>query len=357
MSHLLAELEAFRFRWSDFPPLTNDLPGTGGVVRVTPEDFVVREVPLYLPSGQGSHSYALVEKRGLSTRDLVVALMRLGVAEAEIGVAGLKDKHALTEQWLSVPNRYAQVWEELDKLDGVRVVETSRHSNKLGIGHLLGNRFTVSIRQTNPMALTYAQAVVAELQAQGVPNYFGPQRFGRFGSNAIDGLRLIRGESVPGGHRLGLFFISALQSLLFNHLLRLRLKRGLYDRMLARERAKRHDSGGLFVVEDAALESERAQRLEISAALPLYGKKVKLSGGEAGRLEQEVLDSLGLHWLDFVRRRGAYRSSRVLLREVELAEDDGVRVSFTLPKGAFATSVLREIMKVAVDSGDSDDGE
>jgi len=251
MSRLLAELEGFRFRWSDFPPLTHDLPGTGGVVRVALEDFVVREVPLYLPSGQGSHSYALVEKRGLSTRDLVVALMRLGVAEAEIGVAGLKDKHALTEQWLSVPNRYARVWEELGKLDGVRVLETSRHSNKLGIGHLLGNRFTVRIRQTNPTALSHAQAVVAELQARGVPNYFGPQRFGRFGSNAIDGLRLIRGEFVPGGHRLGLFFISALQSLLFNHLLRLRLKRGLYDRVLARERAKRHDSGGLFVVEDA----------------------------------------------------------------------------------------------------------
>jgi len=356
MSRLLAELEGFRFRWSDFPPLTHDLPGTGGVVRVALEDFVVREVPLYLPSGQGSHSYALVEKRGLSTRDLVVALMRLGVAEAEIGVAGLKDKHALTEQWLSVPNRYAQVWEELVKLDGVRVLETSRHSNKLGIGHLLGNRFTVRIRQTNPTALSHAQAVVAELQARGVPNYFGPQRFGRFGSNAIDGLRLIRGEFVPGGHRLGLFFISALQSLLFNHLLRLRLKRGLYDRVLARERAKRHDSGGLFVVEDA-LESERVKRLEISAALPLYGKKVKLSSGEAGGLEQEVLDSLGLRWLDFVRRRGAYRSSRVLLREVELAQDDGLRVSFMLPKGAFATSVLREIMKVDVDSGDSDDGE
>jgi len=356
MSRLLAELEGFRFRWSDFPPLTHDLPGTGGVVRVALEDFVVREVPLYLPSGQGSHSYALVEKRGLSTRDLVVALMRLGVAEAEIGVAGLKDKHALTEQWLSVPNRYAQVWEELVKLDGVRVLETSRHSNKLGIGHLLGNRFTVRIRQTNPTALSHAQAVVAELQARGLPNYFGPQRFGRFGSNAIDGLRLIRGEFVPGGHRLGLFFISALQSLLFNHLLRLRLKRGLYDRVLARERAKRHDSGGLFVVEDA-LESERVKRLEISAALPLYGKKVKLSSGEAGGLEQEVLDSLGLRWLDFVRRRGAYRSSRVLLRELELAQDDGLRVSFMLPKGAFATSVLREIMKVDVDSGDSDDGE
>lgn len=357
MSQLPAELEAFRFRWSDFPPLTQALPGTEGVLRITPEDFVVRELPLYLPSGQGSHSYALIEKRGLSTRDLVVALMRLGLAEAEIGVAGLKDKHALTVQWLSVPNRLAQVWAELDKLDGVRVIETSRHSNKLGIGHLLGNQFTVTIRQTGPEALPSAQAVVAALQAQGVPNYFGPQRFGRFGSNAIDGVRLLRGETVPGGHRLKLFFISALQSLLFNHLLRLRLERGLYDCVVARERAKRHDSGGLFVVEDAALESERAKRLEISAAMPLYGKKVRLSGGEAGELEQEVLDLFGLRWLDFVRRRGAYRSSRVLLRDVRLeGGEDQVILSFGLPKGAFATSVLREVMKVAVDSGD-DEGE
>jgi tRNA pseudouridine13 synthase len=346
------EPEAFRFRFADFPPLTGALPGTGGVIRTVPEDFVVRELPLYLPSGQGSHSYALIRKRGLSTRDVVLALTKFGVPEGEIGVAGLKDKHALSEQWLSVPNRYAAVWAELDGLEGVTVLDVSRHRNKLGVGHLLGNRFTVRIRQVGPDALVRAQAVIAELTARGVPNYFGPQRFGRFGGNAIDGLKVLRGEAVPGGHRLKRFFVSALQSLIFNHLLRLRLQRGLYACVLAGERAKRHDSGGLFVVEDPLLENPRARRLEISAALPLYGKKVRPSRGEAGELEREVLATFGLHWHDFAQRRGAYRSSRVVLQAVELDQDDGLQVSFTLAKGAYATSVLREIMKVDPDGAE-----
>ena len=136
-----AEVAAFTFRWSDLPPLTRALPGTGGVIRRRLEDFIVDEVPLYLPEGGGSHAYAWVEKRGLTTRDLVVALTRAGVAERSIGVAGLKDKHAVTRQWLSVPNAQAGVLEVLEALEGVRILEKARHRNKLGVGHLLGNRF------------------------------------------------------------------------------------------------------------------------------------------------------------------------------------------------------------------------
>ena len=349
------EIDAFTFRWSDLPPLTYALPGTGGVIRRRLEDFTVDEVPLYLPEGGGSHAYAWVEKRGLTTRDLVVALMRAGVAERSVGVAGLKDKHAVTRQWLSVPNAQAEALETLEALEGVRVLERSRHRNKLGMGHLLGNRFTVRVRGAEDDALTRAQEVLAALQKQGVPNYFGPQRFGRFGTNAVDGLKLVRGEWVPGGHRLKRFFISALQSLLFNDLLARRIRDGLYTRVLTGDWARKHSTGGTFLVEDGNVESPRAEALDISPTLPLWGKKVRVSGGEAGALEEETLGRFGLRWVDFTSRKGSRRMTRVLLEDVSLeGTEDGYTLSFGLPKGAFATTVLREVMKVEVDVGAED---
>lgn len=340
----------FLFRWSDLPPLTAALPGTGGVIRQATEDFRVEELPLYLPEGSGSHAYAFVEKRALTTRDLVLALMVQGLKESEIGVAGLKDKHAVTQQWLSVPNRHAEALGALEALPGVRVLETSRHRNKLGIGHLRGNRFAIRVRDAEPDALTRAEATVKVLAAQGVPNYFGPQRFGRFGTNAVDGLKLIRGEKVPGGHRLKRFFLSALQSQLFNYLLKLRLERGLFDRVVVGDWAKKHDTGGVFRAEDADAETPRALRGEISATGPLYGKKVRVSEGEAGELETEVLAHFGLRWLDFRARHGSRRPTRIFLEGVEITpEVDGFSLAFSLPKGAFATGVLREVMKVEVD--------
>ena len=335
------------FRWSDFPPLTDDLPGTGGTLREVPEDFSVEEIPLYLPQGSGSHAYALVQKRSLTTRDLVTALLREGLKEKEIGVAGLKDKHAVTTQWLSVPQRHGEALQALDKLEEVSILETSRHKNKLGIGHLKGNRFTIRVRDAADVSM--AEAVVEQLKETGIPNYFGPQRFGRFGTNAVDGYKLTQGENVPGGHRLKRFFISALQSLLFNHLLAKRLELDLFDKVILGDWAKKHDTGGEFKVEDES-ESVRAERFEISATLPLYGKKVRLSEAEAGSLETETLAYYGLRWTDFTSRRGDRRLSRFPLQEAQITPtEDGYQISFTLPKGAFATSVLRELMKVEVD--------
>ncbi len=346
----LEETTKLRFRWADLPAVSGDIAGTGGSVRHEPEDFVVTEKPLYLPDGDGSHAYAWVEKRGLTTRDLVSALQGAGLEEKQIGVAGLKDKHALTQQWLSVPNRHAAAFEVLNEVEGVRVLERSRHKNKLGIGHLLGNHFRIRVRGAEPDAAERAQRVLGRLQAQGVPNYFGPQRFGRFGNNAVDGLKLVRGEWVPGGHRLKRFFVSALQSQLFNYGLKLRIGRGLYGRVLPGDWAKKHDTGGVFMVEDALVENERAARLEISATQPLYGKKVRVSGGEAGALEEEVLTHFGLRWADFRSRKGSRRITRVVLSEAQVEPtEDGYWLSFFLPKGSFATNVLREVMKVEVD--------
>ena len=347
----MTDTEKFRFRWEDFPPLTT-MPGSGGVIRENLEDFRVTELPLYQPLGSGSHAYAKVEKRGLTTRDLVLILMREGLKENEIGVAGLKDKYAVTRQWLSVPNRHAALLEKLDEHEGVSILERSRHKNKLGIGHLLGNRFEIRVRQVPAEGLELAQLCLEQLQKKGVPNYFGPQRFGRFANNAVDGLKLIRKEHVPGGKRLKAFFISSVQSLLFNHLLAERIRDGLFDQLVLGDWAKKHDTGGVFRVDEEA-ESARAERFEVSATLPLYGKKVKLSEEKAGEREQAALAFYGLSWMDFSSRRGDRRFSRIKLTNVGLCpEADGYTLSFDLPRGAFATNIIRELTKTAVDEAE-----
>ena len=340
------------FSWDRLPRVAGDLAPTGGTIRGSPEEFRVTEIPSYLPEGRGSHLYLRVRKRGLTTRDLVVALRDAGIPDARIGVAGLKDKHAVTEQWLSLPWAMREAASALAELPGAEVLERSRHRNKLGVGHLRGNRFEIVLRDVEPGAEVRARAVTDRLAEVGVPNYFGPQRFGRFGRNAVDGLRLLAGEKVPGDRRLQRFFLSAVQSWIFNELLAARIRDGLYRTVLPGDWARRHDSGGTFRVEDAAADAPRAARLEISALLPLHGRKVRISAGEPGRREQAVLDELGIAWTDLTGRRGDRRPSRVIAEDVtiEATDDRRLRVGFTLPKGAYATSFLRELTGQPVDA-------
>ena len=191
------------------------------------------------------------------------------------------------------------------------------------------------------------------MQTAGLPNYFGPQRFGRYNTNALDAVRLLRGEKVPGGRRLNQFFIAALQSHLFNLLLKSRIELGVYRRTLPGDRAQRHDTGGVFIVDNPDAESQRAQRLEISPLLPLYGRKV--SGAlpspaaplSAAALEQEILDALTLRRSDFrPHARGDWRPSRAIPEAPALSPaPHGYLAQFTLPPGAYATNFLRELTK------------
>jgi tRNA pseudouridine13 synthase len=352
----LAEL--LTFRWAALPTLTAELPGTGGTVRAHPDDFQVREVPIYTPSGQGSHAYAWVEKVGVTTRELVRVLVAAGVPPSAIGVAGLKDKVARTWQWISVPRRFeAEAWAALSATEGVTICDTSRHRNKLGLGHLQGNIFQVRVRDVAPDALSRADAIGARLQQAGMPNFFGPQRFGRYGRNGLDGWRLLQGERVVGDQRLQRFFLSALQSLLFNRLLAERIDEGLFDRVLEGDWARKHDTGGTFEVIDAALESERAARGEISATFPLHGKKVRVSGGEAGLREARALAAHQIRWVALRLRHGDRRLGRIYPTGLRLEQMGGdLNLHVQLPKGSYATTLLRELLKVDVDEpldGDS----
>jgi len=325
------------------PYLTADLPGTGERIRKTLDHFQVEEVPAYLPSGRGEHLFLLVEKRGLTTRELVDRLIALGVPEAAIGVAGLKDKYAVTRQWLSLPAGYGSLLSQFEEPQRIRILAAERHTNKLRTGHLRGNRFRIFVEGADAER---ARAVMQRLETAGVPNYYGPQRFGLGGQNPEKGLSLIRRRKGRGRPWLKRFLIGSVQSFLFNEYLAERLRRGLYDRLLRGDVAKKHATGGEFLVEDPQRENPRAIRLEISATGPLFGKKYFEAQDEARALEDTILARYDLTREDFSARRGARRPIRVPISEwrVEPAED-GVWLVFFLPKGSYATSLLREVMK------------
>lgn len=335
------------FDFDRYPYLTASLPGTGGVIRREPEDFMVTEVPAYLPGGEGEHLYVFFEKRGLTTRQVFDHLHQvMRIPEKSIGVAGLKDKHAVTRQWISFPARYQERLPQLEELEGVRLLETALHKNKLGVGHLRGNRFEIVIRDVLPISLDLARKVLSELERLGVPNYYGPQRFGLGGRNPQRGYELVTRGKGRGRPWLKKFLIGSLQSLLFNDWLALRLERGIYDRVVMGDIAKKHATRGEFVVDDPEVENPRAAALEISATGPLHGRKYYEAQGEARAIEDEVLETYDLSRENFRSRKGARRPIRFPLEESSVeAVPDGVKLTFFLPKGAYATSLLREVMK------------
>ena len=178
------------------PYLTQNQPGIGGCIKVYPEDFIVEEIPLYLPSGQGQHIYAEIEKKGLSTYAAVRKIARaLNIPPKDVGYAGLKDAQAVTRQTISINNVTPEAVEALN-LPGIKILSTNRHRNKLKTGHLTGNRFVIRVRDVTRNAIPAAEAILTTLTRHGVPNFFGEQRFGTRGNTDKLGEALIRGDAA-----------------------------------------------------------------------------------------------------------------------------------------------------------------
>jgi tRNA pseudouridine13 synthase len=334
------------------PFITADLPGSGGTLRATPEDFRVDELPAYLPSGSGPHLYLLVEKRGRTTRDALRVLARaLDVQERDAGYAGMKDREAVTTQWLSFP-----VAKDPDPAalaePGLTVKAVSRHANKLRPGHARGNRFEVTVRGGD---LARARACAAALEARGLPGYFGPQRFGAEGNNAEIGRAILRGERTPEALRAGRdrflrrLCISAFQSELFNRWLAERIVDGLLAAALPGDVLKKLDTGGLFLCEDPAVDGPRVARFEIAPAGPMFGHKMKPAAGEAAAREERILAASGVGAEDLARgggeAEGTRRAARLPVQVALEPAGDGYRARFELPRGNYATVVMRELMK------------
>lgn len=352
--------------------LTEDIPGIGGRLYAEPEDFFVEEIPLYRPMGAGEHVYCEIEKRDLTTRQATSRIAKaLSVKEREIGAAGNKDRHTVSRQMLSIRGVSERDVEKLE-IPGIKILWVRRHNNKLRIGHLEGNRFRIRVRDIKSINEGDLTKTLDILAKRGVPNYFGYQRFGREGDSHLIGHALLNGNDKEVVERLGgdsgtyfmgprrdikslkrdfkYFFIHAYQSHLFNKCLEKRL--GDFDVLWNGDLAYKHDNGAVFRVEDAKKEAERLERFEISPSGPLFGHKMIEPEGREGAIESGVLSAEGVE-PDILNIRfkeadikGGRRSYRFPVKELKWERDDNsVIFSFVLPKGCYATSFLREIMK------------
>ena len=302
-----------------------------------------------------------IEKREQATADVAKSLASaLGLRVGDIGTAGLKDKWAVTKQFFSLPGHHELSDLQSEDLPGVKVVSACAHNNKLKTGHLRGNRFALRVRELDlplPEAAERAKAILEALSRQGgAPNWYGPQRFGRQGSNVEVGRALVTGEKLKGRPPRGRqrrLYISAFQSWLFNAYLRKRLEAGSYGEVLEGDILQKRDSGGLFVAEELATEQARLDAGELAITGPMFGHKMKRGPAEssAWNLEEEILAKDGLALPSFAPLgKLALGTRRPLSMPLDawdvLAGDDFLELRFSLPSGSYATAAMREVMKV-----------
>ena len=335
--------------------LTAEIPGTGGIIKGSPEDFLVEEIAAYQPGGQGEHCFAQIEKRGIATLEALRRISKaLGVQERDLGYAGMKDAVGVTRQTVSIPRVAPEKVLSL-QIPGITVLSAVMHGNKLRLGHLKGNRFRIRVRGAIPEAAARAAAVIAILEQRGVPNRFGSQRYGMQGNSHRIGAALLRGDfreavdtligdpaavgderwrqaieayrrgeiaqslALFPGHirverdilgrlvqrpeafdkafnavppRLKRLYLSAFQSSLFDRVLEDRLDR--LGEVAQGDIAFKHENGACFLVQDQAAESVRAQSFEISATGPMFGCTMMEPEGAQKEQERAVLAAEGL---------------------------------------------------------------
>ncbi len=330
-------------------PCAHGAAVTGAQIRCRDDDFFVEELPGFEPSGAGEHLLLTVEKRGMNTAFAAKTLAQwAGVAESAIGYAGMKDRHAVTRQRFSVwlPKKCAPDLTTLES-DELRVLEHAWHSRKLPRGALAGNRFVLVLREIDGVR----DAIEARLRAMaalGVPNYFGEQRFGRGGNNVSQAVAMFAGRRVKREER-GML-LSAARSELFNRVLAARVVAGNWNQALAGDVWMLDGSHSVFGPE--ALTPQLQSRLEafdIHPTAPLWGAGELRSDAAARELELTALQGdtatrlrTGLEQTGLRQERRALR-----LRPNQLqwrwCDDGALELEFTLPPGAYATTLLREL--------------
>jgi tRNA pseudouridine13 synthase len=317
--------------------------------RLSPEDFVVEELPGFEPSGAGEHLLLTIEKRGLTTPAVAKRLAAwAGIAEVDVGYAGLKDRHAVTRQRFSVrlPKKVAPDLAALVGDDAsLRVLESHWHARKLPRGALAGNAFVLVLREVRGERAA-VEARLAAIAAGGLPNYFGEQRFGRSGDNVEQARRLFAGARVKREERS--ILLSAARSELFNAVLAARVAAGNWAEGVDGEVWMLEGTHSVFGPEVMTDElRERARRLDIHPTGPLWGRGALRSAGEAAAIEQAAVEAhadlrAGLESAGMNQERRALRV-RVADLGWEWLADDALRLSFALPPGSYATGLLAEL--------------
>lgn len=331
------------------PPCLHGGPLGRAGFKTQPEDFLVEELLGFEPSGEGEHCLLWVEKRNLDSNAAGARLAdALGLRRRLVSHCGLKDRHAVTRQWFSLhmPGQPSPEPAALDSED-LRVLRVTRNTRKLRRGIHQGNRFTIRLRHPDFDAARAEERwrLIATL---GAPNFFGSQRFGNEGRNVEKALAMFRGDFTPGDRLLRGLLLSAVRSHLFNAVVAERLARGLWDQALAGEVYGFPDNGTLLLIENQRGDEVRRftdGKVEITA--PLWGCGDLHSAGEVRELEQEVMArfpelTAGLEVAGLRQERRVMRL-RPTIPEFQVLEGGDLQLSFDLPRGTYATTLLREL--------------
>jgi tRNA pseudouridine13 synthase len=332
--------------------------------RQSPADFVVTEIPLYDFSGEGEHLVLKVRKKGLTTWEMLeIFSNHLGIRVKEIGYAGLKDKNALTVQYISLHKKYEEKLAAFSH-PALKILETTRHDNKLRIGHLRGNRFFIRLKKVSPTDAAKIDSLLKWIEANGMPNYFGWQRFGREGDNFETARAVVEGRTKMRHRKKRDFLMSAYQSHLFNLWLSKRVEisrlfEGLkpkelkslfvwndevvdavatephFFKLLPGEVCQHYPHGRLYTASELQEEARRFEAKEVSPTGILPGEKARHATGLAWEIEKEFIEESPA--------RGGRRYAWVWPEEVEgryKKEEWHYELHFTLPKGSYATVLL-----------------
>ena len=353
------EIETITHGYGDGLPLNSrGYEPIGGDMGVDAGSFIVTEIPAYEPCGKGEHVYLWVEKRGHSSQDVIRAAERFfGVKEPAIGCAGKKDANAITRQWISVQTHLGDgdvenCVKQMNEISWLKVLQHTRHTNKLRMGHLKGNHFDVLLEnvQLDDHGIESACEV---LSREGFINYFGYQRFGIDRENIANGWRLMGGVHAPRHQRL--IYESAIQSAVFNLAAGRRFIEygfGVFEGDVLKKR-----DAGCFVCTDAVTDNARAQRGEVGVTLALPGKKVMHGLGYTEEIEERAWSDLSGFWMKrleladteterfFSSLNGDRRLMRVYPQNLcfKRQPNSGISVGFALPSGSYATVFLRHL--------------
>jgi len=327
--------------------------GTGALPAASfkhaPDEFRVHEIPAVTPHGDGGHLWLELEREDMNTAYAAGLLARIaGVAARDVGYAGIKDRHARTRQWFSVPAHGDGPDLSARLADaGLSVVTAARHGRKLRRGALAGNRFRILVRAQG-VDDAVVTAATARISADGVPNYFGAQRFGHGGGNVAKArAMLVGGRRERDRHRRGLY-LSAARSVLFNAVLAARVRDGSWNALLPGEAVALAGSASFFCATEIDEELEtRLARFDVHPSGPLWGRGRTPAQAEAAAVESRALAGReelmqGLERAGLAHER---RALRLAVADLQVRNEPGRGwwLDFNLGPGAYATVVLREM--------------
>ena len=320
-------------------------PTSKGQIKESPDDFCVEENLGFELTGEGEHLFLLVEKKRLNTEEMAkIIAQTLNVPLKSVSYAGLKDKFAKTTQWFSLhlPGMADPTLESLNS-DNYRLLESKRHNKKLRIGALKGNHFKIKVHD-----FEYDEKElftrIEQVKANGVPNYFGPQRFGHNGSNLERAKEvLLDNKKIKNRHLRGIYY-SAARSFLFNQILSLRVEQASWNKAVSGDLMMLAGSHSVFPIDE--VDGEIMRRIadrDIVPTAPLWGKGKELITADALTIQNQALNPWQ-DWCTALERQGLDKSYRALVLVPEHFQFKDNTFSFSLPAGAYATTVLRELL-------------